>query len=94
MSESIAPVSWGVISTADIGMRKVIPAMQQGTLSRVDAIASRRVEHPVERHPVAGLAFHGRDADRLIRRDGELLAARFDDGSHLSALEWITDVSK
>ena len=41
MSESIAPVSWGVISTADIGMRKVIPAMQQGTLSRVDAIASR-----------------------------------------------------
>src|SRR5688500_5394776 len=59
----------------------------------VDRIASRRVEHPVERHLVAGLALHGRDADRLVRRDGELLAARFDDGSHVSALEWIADGS-
>ncbi|HJS71229.1 MAG TPA: Gfo/Idh/MocA family oxidoreductase [Acidimicrobiia bacterium] len=44
MADQIAPVSWGVISTADIGLKKVIPAMQQGTLSRVDAIASRSRE--------------------------------------------------
>src|SRR5271170_4053796 len=32
---------WGVLSTASIGLRKVIPAMQQGEYSRVVAIASR-----------------------------------------------------
>jgi predicted dehydrogenase len=34
-------VHWGVISTANIGLGKVIPAMQKGTVSRVMAIASR-----------------------------------------------------
>jgi len=37
----VEPVSWGVLSTADIGLKKVIPAMQQGDLTRVDAISSR-----------------------------------------------------
>jgi predicted dehydrogenase len=32
---------WGVLSTAAIGLKKVIPAMQQGQYSSVDAIASR-----------------------------------------------------
>jgi len=32
---------WGVLSTANIGLRKVIPAMQQGQYSNVVAIASR-----------------------------------------------------
>ena len=32
---------WGVLSTAGIGWKKVIPAMQLGELTRVDAIASR-----------------------------------------------------
>jgi predicted dehydrogenase len=32
---------WGVLSTAAIGLRKVIPAMQQGEYSSVVAIASR-----------------------------------------------------
>jgi predicted dehydrogenase len=32
---------WGVLSTAAIGLKKVIPAMQQGQLSSVTAIASR-----------------------------------------------------
>jgi predicted dehydrogenase len=32
---------WGVLSTASIGLRKVIPAMQQGEYSAVVAIASR-----------------------------------------------------
>ena len=32
---------WGVLSTAAIGTRKVLPAMQQGEYTTVDAIASR-----------------------------------------------------
>ncbi|MES3018387.1 MAG: Gfo/Idh/MocA family oxidoreductase [Bacteroidota bacterium] len=34
-------VRWGVLSTAKIGVEKVIPAMQQGKYSNVTAIASR-----------------------------------------------------
>ncbi len=34
-------VRWGVLSTADIGVKKVIPAMQLGQFSTVTAIASR-----------------------------------------------------
>lgn len=34
-------VRWGVLSTAKIGVEKVIPAMQKGRYSRVEAIASR-----------------------------------------------------
>ena len=34
-------VRWGILSTASIGVRKVIPAMQHGQLSTVAAIASR-----------------------------------------------------
>ena len=37
-------VSWGVLGAANIGVEKVIPAMQRGALSRVDAIASRDIE--------------------------------------------------
>lgn len=34
-------ISWGVLSTAKIGVQKVIPAMQAGTYSQVMGIASR-----------------------------------------------------
>ncbi len=44
MVNELDPVSWGVIGTADIALRKVIPAMQMSEVSRVDAIASR-TEH-------------------------------------------------
>jgi len=37
----MTPVSWGVLGAADIALQKVIPAMQQGTWSRVVALASR-----------------------------------------------------
>ncbi|MAT13837.1 MAG: NAD-binding protein [Planctomyces sp.] len=37
-------VRWGVLSTAKIGTKKVIPAMQQGELTEVTAIASRNLE--------------------------------------------------
>ena len=32
---------WGVLSTANIGLKKVLPAMQQGQFCSIDAIASR-----------------------------------------------------
>jgi len=34
-------IRWGVLSTAAIGLKKVIPAMQQGELTHIAAIASR-----------------------------------------------------
>ena len=41
VAASDSPVRWGMLGAANIGVRKVIPAMQRGTRSRVDAIASR-----------------------------------------------------
>ena len=38
---SVKKVKWGVISTASIGIRKVIPGLQRGAWSEVVAIASR-----------------------------------------------------
>ena len=38
-------IRWGVLSTANIGLKKVIPAMQLGELSTVAAIASRNLGH-------------------------------------------------
>ena len=38
----MAKISWGVLSTANIGTEKVIPAMQKGKYSKISAIASRR----------------------------------------------------
>ncbi len=37
-------VSWGVLGVADIAVRRVIPAMQQGKQSQIVAIASRNLE--------------------------------------------------
>lgn len=37
----MAKVSWGVLSTANIGTEKVIPAMQKGEYTEINAIASR-----------------------------------------------------
>jgi len=37
-------IRWGVLSTADIGVVKVLPAMQQGEYSQVTAIASRSLD--------------------------------------------------
>lgn len=37
-------VKWGILSTAKIGVQKVIPAMQNGQLIQVEAIASRDIK--------------------------------------------------
>jgi predicted dehydrogenase len=37
-------VRWGILSTSDLAMKKVIPAMQRGQYSEITAIASRSLE--------------------------------------------------
>src|SRR5476649_315496 len=49
-------VSWGVLGVAKIGVEKVIPAMQQGAVSRVDAIASRDIAKAEEAARALGIA--------------------------------------
>ena len=41
--KQIAPVKWGILGTAKIGVAKVIPAMQASRLANVVAIASRDI---------------------------------------------------
>ncbi len=41
MDRMMRKIRWGVLSTAAIGLKKVIPAMQMGEFSEVTAIASR-----------------------------------------------------
>ena len=41
VASAMDPVRWGILGAANIGVRKVIPAMQRGTRSRMIAIASR-----------------------------------------------------
>lgn len=45
MSEKLR---WGVLSTANIGLKKVLPAMQQGRFTTVTAIASRDLKKAKE----------------------------------------------
>ncbi|MBT9332439.1 Gfo/Idh/MocA family protein [Paracidobacterium acidisoli] len=49
-------VRWGVLSTAAIGVKKVIPAMQLGQLSSVTAIASRDLTKAREAAGPLGIA--------------------------------------
>ena len=37
----MSKIRWGILSTADIGLGQVIPAMQQGEFSEIAGIASR-----------------------------------------------------
>ena len=49
-------IRWGVLSTAKIGVKKVIPGMQQGQLSEVTAIASRDAAKAREAAAELGIA--------------------------------------
>jgi predicted dehydrogenase len=48
-------IRWGVLSTAAIGVKKVIPAMQQGQYSTVTAIASRDLAKAQEAAKALGI---------------------------------------
>jgi predicted dehydrogenase len=45
----MSKIRWGVLSTANIGIEKVIPAMQQSELCEIVAIASSRIEMELSR---------------------------------------------
>ena len=49
-------VRWGVLSTAAIGLKKVLPAMQKGQWSEVTAIASRDLAKAQESAKALGIA--------------------------------------
>lgn len=40
----MSKIRWGVLSTANIGIEKVIPAMQQSEFCEIVVIASSRIE--------------------------------------------------
>jgi predicted dehydrogenase len=48
-------VRWGVLSTANIGLKKVIPGMQRGELTSVTAIASRSLGKAQEAATALGI---------------------------------------
>ena len=49
-------IRWGVLSTANIGLKKVLPAMQMGQYSTVAAIASRDLAKAREAADALGIA--------------------------------------
>lgn len=55
MQPNSKKVKWGVISTAKIGVQKVIPAMQQGEASEIIAIASRDPENAKQTASLLGI---------------------------------------
>src|SRR5258708_10885855 len=48
-------IRWGVLSTANIGLKKVLPAMQVGQYSTVAAIASRELKKAQEAAGMLGI---------------------------------------
>jgi predicted dehydrogenase len=55
MASMSKKIRWGVLSTAAIGLKKVIPAMQQGQLTTIAAIASRDLSKAKEAAAAHGI---------------------------------------
>ncbi|MGA9408226.1 MAG: Gfo/Idh/MocA family oxidoreductase [Bacteroidota bacterium] len=51
----MSKVSWGILGTGKIGLEKVIPAMQKGTYSKIDAIASRNLANARQASSALGI---------------------------------------
>ena len=64
-------VTWGVLSTAQIGRATVIPAMQQAASCEVVAISSRRLDAAQAAADRLGLATAYGSDDALLA-DGEI----------------------
>lgn len=65
----LKPVQWGVLSTADIGLTKVIPAMQRSELSPVTAISSRSADRAAEAAASLGIARSYGTYEELLEDD-------------------------
>ncbi|MEE9532894.1 MAG: Gfo/Idh/MocA family oxidoreductase, partial [Acidimicrobiia bacterium] len=79
-------VRWGVISTADIGMEKVTPAIQRAANCEVVAIASRKMEQAQAAAARLGIATAYGSYQELIGSD-EVDAVYIPLPNHLHA-EW------
>ena len=66
----LKPVSWGVLSTANIGIAKVIPAMQRSELSPVTAIASRSADNASKAAEKLGIPKSYGSYEELLADDG------------------------
>jgi predicted dehydrogenase len=88
--ERLEPMRWGVLGVARIATTKVIPAMQKGALTRVEAIASRdgvrardaaaalRIpKHVLCEKPIAITAADAEELIEVRKRTGVLLEEAF-----------------
>jgi predicted dehydrogenase len=91
MSE-LEPVQWGVLSTADIGLRKVIPAMQRSELSPVAAISSRSADRAAEAAASLGIARSYGTYEELLA-DEAIEAVYIPLPNHMH-LEWTTKAAE
>lgn len=65
----MAIVNWGILSTARIGRKKVIPAMQQASNCATQAIASRRKERAKEVADELGIPDYFGSYEELLKQD-------------------------
>ena len=62
-------IRWGILSTANIGLKKVIPAMQQGSFCAVTAIASRDLDTAQAAAQELGIATAHGSYEALLQDD-------------------------
>lgn len=62
-------IKWGVLSTANIGVKHVIPAMQKGKFTEIAAIASRDIERAEEFAGKLGISKAFGSYDELLADD-------------------------
>ncbi|MGH8927347.1 MAG: Gfo/Idh/MocA family protein [Acidimicrobiia bacterium] len=80
------PVRWGVLGAADIALRKVIPAMNASSLSKVVAIASRTADKAEQAAASLGIPRSYGSYEALLE-DPEIEAVYIPLPNHLHA-EW------
>ncbi len=85
-------VSWGVLGSAKIAVQKVIPAMQKGEWTRIDALASRNLDNARSATARAGIPkAYGSYEDLLA--DPEIEAVYIPLPNHLH-VPWATRAAK
>ena len=86
MPSKETPVSWGVLGTADIALRKVIPAMKKASLTDVVAIASRSAEKAEQAAAQLGIP-HAYDSYEALLADTSIEAVYIPLPNHIHA-DW------
>ena len=79
-------INWGVLSTAKIGLKKVIPAMQKGKYSLIHAIASRDIKKAQQAAKVLKISKAYGSYEELLA-DNEIEAVYIPLPNHLH-VEW------